>query len=307
VDPATGLVRGQSAQAVEGPLSTLVANQRLNIGARMMAVDAQATTAYVLTTSGLSIVPLTTVPATDRPIIQSPNGVVNAASRLPQLGQGGVVSILGRNLGRDDKAPEGNLPYALGGVCVTINNTQLPIASTSPGQINVQIPFDLAAGRYPVVVRNFEQKLASTAANITVARYAPAVIVDPDTKQPAIFHLDGRKVDKDNPPSRDDRLLIYAVGLGPVTGLRLSPGQVTPETPEAVTADVKVFIDDPTIREAEMDVESSKLVPGLVGVYQIQIYVPWYRRRGDKLPVTIQIGNVQSAKTGDFVPYIPMH
>jgi uncharacterized protein (TIGR03437 family) len=271
-----------------------------------MATDAQGTIAYVLTTSGLSIVPLETVPVANRPAIQAQNGVVNAASRLPQLGQGGIVSILGRNLGRDDKAAEGNLPFALGGVCVTINNTQLPIASTSPGQVNVQLPFDLAAGRYPVVVRNFEQKLASTPVNITIARYAPAVLVDPDTKQPAIFHLDGRRVDKDNAPTRDDRLLIYAVGLGPVTGVKLSPGQVTPESPEAVTGDVKVFIDDPTIRESEMDVESSKLVPGLVGVYQIQIYVPWYRRRGDNLPVTIEINKVQSAKTGDMVPYIPM-
>lgn len=306
VDPTTGIVRGQAFQAVEGPLSTLVGNNRLNINGRTMVTDAQGTTAYVLTTSGLSIVPLETVPAANRPAIQAQNGVVNAVSRLPQLAQGGIVSILGRNLGRDDKAPEGNLPFELGGVCVTINNTALPIASTSPGQVNVQIPWDLAAGRYPIVVRNLEQKLASAPANITVARYAPAVIVDPDTKEPAIFHIDGRRVNKDNPPSRDDRLLIYAVGLGPVTGVRLTAGQVTPESPEAVTGSVKVFIDDPTIREAEMDVESSKLVPGLVGVYQIQIYVPWYRRRGDSLPVTIEINKVQSPRTGDMVPYIPM-
>lgn len=306
VDPVTGLVRGQGFQAVEGPLSTLVGNSRLNINGRTMVTDAQATTAYVLTTSGLSIVPLEAVPAASRPAIQPQNGVVNAVSRLPQLPQGGIVSILGRNFGREEKAPEGDLPFALGGVCVTINNTRLPVASTSPGQVNVQIPWDLAAGRYPLVVRNFEQKLTSSAANITVARFSPAVIVDPDTKAPAIFHLDGRRVDQDNPPSRDDRLLIYAVGLGPVAGVRLSPGQVAPESPEATTGDVKVFIDDPTIREAEMDVESSKLVPGLVGVYQIQIYVPYYRRRGDRLPVTIEVNKIRSPNTGDLVPYIPM-
>lgn len=306
VDPATGIIRGQAYQGVEGPLSTLVGTQRLNIGSRMMAVDGAGTTAYVLTTSGLSIVPLEAVSQTNRPAIQTQNGVVNTASRLPQLAQGGLVSILGRNLARDDKAPDGNLPLALGGVCVTINNTQLPIASTSPGQINIQLPYDLAAGRYPVIVRSFEQKLSSAPVNITVARYAPAVLVDPDTKEPAIFFQDGRRVSKDNVPSRDDRLLIFATGLGAVTGVRLSAGQAAPEQPEAVTAPVKVFIDDPTIREAEMDVESSTLVPGLVGVYKVQIYVPWYRRRGDKLPVTIEINKVQSPRTGDMAPFIPM-
>lgn len=306
VDPSTGVTRGGSFQSVEGPLSTLVGTQRLNIGAHLMAVDGAGTTAYVLTTSGLSVVPLQAAAQADRPVIQTQNGAVNTASRLPQLAQGGLVSIVGRNLARDDKAPEGNLPLSLGGVCVTINNTQLPIASTSPGQINIQLPYDLAAGRYPVIVRSFEQRQSSPAYNITVVRHAPAVIVDPETKQPAIFFLDGRRVDDENAPSRDDRLLIFATGLGAVTGPRLSPGQMTPESPEAVTAPVRVFIDDPTIKEAEMDVESSVLVPGLVGVYQIQIYVPWSRRRGDRLPVTVEVNRVQSPRTGDMAPFIPM-
>lgn len=57
VDVTTGMPRG-SALALEGPLASQVGNQRVNVNGRTMAVDSSGTTAYVLTTSGLSIVPL---------------------------------------------------------------------------------------------------------------------------------------------------------------------------------------------------------------------------------------------------------
>ena len=43
--------------------------------------------------------------------------------------------------------------HLLGGACVTLNNTPLPLLATSPTQINAQLPPTLAAGRYPLMVR----------------------------------------------------------------------------------------------------------------------------------------------------------
>ncbi|MBL0158163.1 MAG: hypothetical protein IPP47_13825 [Bryobacterales bacterium] len=303
VDTATGTVRGSSS-ALEGPLATLVANGRVNVPGRTMAVDAQGSTAFVLTTSGLSIVPLTPISASERPVL-SANGIVNFASQQPTIGQGMPISIYGRNLGSDASAANGaNWPPNLGGVCVTINTTMLPLSLTSATQINAQLPPDLAPGRYPVVVRNLELKTSSNAANITVAKYAPAVLVDAATKQASIYHDDGSLVTRDNPAQRDDRLHLFALGLGPVKGPRLVAGQPTPDSPPGNTDPVKVFFDDPRIKESEMDVEESYLMPGLVGVYRIQVYVPWYRRRGTDLLVTVRIGNVDSPSKGTAVPTV---
>jgi hypothetical protein len=92
--------------------------------------------------------------------------------------------------------------------------------------------------------------------------------------------------------------------MGPVKGPRLVAGQPTPESPVGNTDAVKVFFDNPLINESEMDVEESIILPGLVGVYRVQIYVPWYRRRGSNLLVTLRIGNVDSPSKGQAVPTV---
>ena len=79
---------------------------------------------------------------------------------------------------------------------------------------------------------------------------------------------------------------------------------MTPASPEAATGTVKVFFDNPLIKESEIAVEKSILMPGLVGVYRIQVYVPWYRRRGERLLVTVRIGGVDSPSSGPAVPYV---
>jgi len=192
----------------------------------------------------------------------------------------------------------------LGGVCVTINTTMLPLSLTSATQINAQLPPDLAPGRYPVVVRNLELKTSSNAAKITVAKHAPAGLAEATTKQKSIYYDDGSLVTRDNPAQRDDRLHLFVLGLGPVKGPRLVAGQPTSDNPPGNTDPVKVFFGDPGIQESEMDVEESYLMPGLVGVYRIPVYVPWYRRRGTDLLVTVRIGNVDSPSKGTAVPTV---
>jgi uncharacterized protein (TIGR03437 family) len=302
VDVNTGQVRSTAA-ALEGPLTSLLVGGRANVSGRTMAVDADGTTAFALTTSGISIVPLTPLPVAERPAINR-DGIVNIGSQLPLVAQGTPVSIYGRNLGEEAKVDAGNWPLNLGGVCVTINNIAMPLSMTSGGQVNAHIPPDLVPGRYPVIVRRIDRKIASAATQLQVLRYAPAVLIDPATKAPAIYHEDGTPVSQQNPAERDDRLYIYAVGLGAVRGPRLQAGVPTPEEPKATTDAVKVFFDNPLIRESEMDVEDSTMAPGLVGVYRIQVYVPWYRRRGENLLVTVRVGNIDSPKTGPNVPTI---
>ncbi|HET8548535.1 MAG TPA: hypothetical protein VFL57_11045, partial [Bryobacteraceae bacterium] len=152
--------------------------------------------------------------------------------------------------------------------------------------------------------RSGDRKLASAAQQITIARYAPGVFTDPETKQPAVYHADGRPVTRDNPARRDQRLMLFATGLGVTKGGRVTAGSAAPSEPAAITDPVQVFFGNPRVRESEMVVEWSGLVPGLVGVYQINLYVPWYRIRGEAVPVTLRIGGIDSQSNGPAIPTI---
>jgi uncharacterized protein (TIGR03437 family) len=302
VDVNTGAPRG-SAQALEGPVSMLVGNARVNVAGRTLAMDTSTNTAYALTTSGISIVSLNTANTAPRPQMH-PNGIVSTSSYLPAFAPGSLVSIFGSELADSATVSSLPLPTLMGGVCVTVNNQPVPLFMTSEGQINAQIPPELAAGRYSVMVRSSDRKLASGVQQITVAKYAPGIFADPDTKRPAIYHQDGRPVTRDNPARRDDRLMLFATGLGVTKGGRVTAGNVAPAEPLALSDPVEVFFGNPKVKESEMVVEWSGLVPGLIGVYQANLYVPWYRITGDAVPVTLRVGGVDSQTSGPAVPAV---
>jgi uncharacterized protein (TIGR03437 family) len=296
----TQIVR--SASVLERPVSAPVGNQRANIDGRTMAIDMPNNVAYALTASGLSIVPMDVIPPANRPAI-NPNGVVNTASQLPQVAQGGLISILGRNFGASVSKNDAPWPTRLDGVCVTLNNRPLPLTMTSAGQINAQVPMDVAVGRYPLVVRNIANKAASLPSTVAVAKYAPAVLVDPATSQISVFDEDGQPITKDNPAKRDRPLRMLATGLGPTKPV--VPGGIgAPSSPLAVNDAIKVYFGDPRINGAEIIVDSSNLLPGYVGVYELMLRVPGNHLRGSALPVTIHIGSVTSPTTGPLAPVI---
>jgi len=302
VDAATGSAI-RSAPMLEGPLSQITTGAQVTIDGRIMAVDASGLTAYVLTESGLSIVPLDMVPAADRPQV-SARGIVNAASYQTTVAPNALISIFGRNLGASAQANNVPLPTVLGNICVTINNSPLPLFMSSTGQINAQLPPALATGNYTVIVRALDKKLASPPAALTVSRYAPAVLVDPVSNQIALFHEDGRAVTKDNRAKRDERLTMYALGLGATKGGTVGTGTASPSSPLAVTDPVQVFFGNPLIREAGIIVDWSGLTPNFIGLYHLNLRVPGDHLRGDALPVTIRIGTVSSPTTGPVVPTV---
>ncbi len=285
-----------AALALEGPLAAVTGTARANLSGRTMVVDPSGATAYVLTATGLSIIPLTFTASQTAPQLTG-TPVVNAANFVTAVASGGLISIFGRNLASNAVATAGTtLPTILGGSCVTVNNNPIPLLATSPGQINAQLPPTLAAGRYPIVVRSLDAQAASGSANMTVARYAPAVFID--ANGPAIFHKDGNRVDKIHPANRDEPLTIYATGMGLTTGARPAAGVPAPSSPAALTAPVQLYFGNPTISNSGVIVDWSGLVPGLVGTYMIKCRVPGNHLKGNALPVTIKIGGVSSITTG---------
>jgi uncharacterized protein (TIGR03437 family) len=301
VDVNTGNTLRASA-ALEGPLARVNGNQTMRISGRTLAVDAAGTTAYALTTSGLSIVPLDPVLPAERPIV-NPNGVVNLANSLPTLAPGSLAKLSGRNMASSASVDSGTRPTILGGACVTLNNVPLPLLMTSDQQINIQIPPTLAAGRYPLVVRSIDRKAASTQSVVTISKVAPVVFMD-EKNNALIYHKDGQLVTRDNPANRDEPLSILATGLGVTKGGRVTAGEPSPSNPLAVTGTVNVYFGSPQYKQSEMIVDWSGLAPGLIGVYQINIRVPGFHSTGKALPVTIRAGGVLSPSSGPTVPVV---
>jgi uncharacterized protein (TIGR03437 family) len=324
VDANTGNTL-RSVPALEGPIAQVNGPAaRTSIGGRTMEVDSTATTAYLLTTSGLSIIPLDIPAIPDRPAVNQ-RGIVNLASLQVSIAQNGLVSIQGRNLATSASSEQGRqLPTTMGGVCVTMqalgaanvagpNAAQqaanatpraLPLLMTSPTQINAQIPPEFGTGNFQLVVRNIDKKVATIAQNVSLIRYSPAVFLDANG-QAQITHADGKPVTRQNPAKRDERLFLFAAGLGLPTGTtRITSGTPAPSNPVAPTVKPQVFFGRTDFVQSEMIVDESILMPGSVGIYRIALRVPGFRTTGQDLPVTVRIGGVNSPTTGNLVPRV---
>ena len=140
---------------------------RVNVPARQMAADTQGN-AYILTLSGLTVVPLTTGSNTI-PTLNNQQPIVNASNGSLVLQAGAFVTINGQNLAAN-AAPSGlTAPTRLGGSCVTLSDIAIPLLRTSPTQIQAQLPPDLRPGVYVAQVRSIANAQQSTPVVVTVA------------------------------------------------------------------------------------------------------------------------------------------
>jgi len=120
-----------------------------------------------------------------------------------------------------------------------------------------------------------------------VVKYAQAILTNAATLDALVFHDDGTPVDKSHKAKRDEPIVMYAIGLGPTKGATITAGRRTPASPLYVTDKVEVFFGDPTIKEARIIVDWSGLVPGSIGLYQLNLRVPGAHLKGDALPAII--------------------
>ena len=266
-------------------------NNQTQLLPRGLALD-NANNVYLLSYSGLSIVSLASA-AGSTPTFTA-NNVLNSASRTSPVAGGSLISIIGSNLAETASALNTPLPLSLGGVCVTANEVAIPLLITSSNQIDAQLPPNLS-GRVTLTVRSTRLGVSSPGVQVQVNAAAPGLFsLDIDgQKRAALFHAnDFMLVTPDYPAERDEYLVLYATGVGPTTPT-VPAGQLTPETPVSrTTQSIGV-----SIGGHPYAVVSSELAPGYVGVYQITIYVPGNRVRGDNLAVVVTAGGSSSATT----------
>jgi YVTN family beta-propeller protein len=144
--------------------------QQINVPGRMMAVDSRGTV-YLLTVSGLTMVPTTATNTASRPTLpQGARSIVNANDGTTTYRVGSFLAINGTGLAAAATADTVPLPTVLGGSCVTFNDIPLPIISATPTQIVAQIPPEVRPGLNIVQVRSLLNAQQSDTVTVTVLR-----------------------------------------------------------------------------------------------------------------------------------------
>ncbi len=202
------------------------------------------------------------------PVAAGINAVVSGASYLSGLAPGGIVSVFGTGLLNTPglvSATTEPLPRVLNGTQVLINGMAAPLYAVMKGpdwdQINFQLPFEAT------------DSLITLQINDTIVSIPAAVV------QPAVFTWDGSRViaqhadysliSTDAPARRNEVIILYAAGLGPVQP-PVDSGVATPLAPYSEAQ----YPPSVQIGNQSAEVIFAGLTPGSIGLYQINVRVP---------------------------------
>ncbi len=268
VAPLTG--SGSSASA-----SITVGASQLQVGANNIVARYSGDTSLNAATGTIAI--QVTVVSTGPPAI---TGMANGASFRQAFAPGMVLTIFGTNLADTTWiASTVPLPTSTSGVGVTIGGVNAPLYYLSPGQLNVQIPYETAVGSSVMIVTNNGR---STSTSLTVAAAAPGLFTD----------ASGAIVPSST-VARGGVFTLYLTGAGavsPAIPTGTAPAVTTPVAQLPVPVQTRTV----TIGGVQAVIEFAGIPATLVGVTQVNVRVPSNAPLGTQ-PVVVTIGGVPSA------------
>jgi uncharacterized protein (TIGR03437 family) len=154
----------------------------------------------------------------------------------------------------------------------TVNGAPIPVLFLSPTQINAQLPVQVT-GAADIVLHT--PAGASDILHVNISPVAPAVFqsgtAGPMTGIPTVFRASNQLlVTNSNPVHLNDRLTIYLTGMG-ATSPAVPAGSAAPSNQLART------VIPATVKLGGMPlwVEFAGMAPGLAGVYQVNVLVPF--------------------------------
>jgi uncharacterized protein (TIGR03437 family) len=215
------------------------------------------------------------------------------------------IEIYGQNLAATTTDWTGgfhgnNAPTSVGGTTVTVGGKPLFIDYVSPGQVNGQVPSDVATGPQQVIVTTGAGSSAPFTITVNATEpglLAPAPFKLDNTQYAVALFLDGFY---DLPPGLvsqvaskravpGDTIILYGIGFGPLSDGTLA-GVIDPGT-NKVNAPMDI-----SIGGMSAQVTYAGLTPGSVGLYQFNVVVPNIPA-SDVTPVTFRPGGVQGTQT----------
>jgi uncharacterized protein (TIGR03437 family) len=233
------------------------------------------------------------VMANNAPIL-SQNGVVHVFNRLVGAGlaPGEIVEIYGDNLASqtvtDMAVP---LPTVLAGTSVSIGNIPAPLFYVSPVQIDAQIPWTLTPGnQYQIQVN--ANGAVSTPGSVTIVPAAPGIAAAASGLALAQHNADFSSVTESSPARPGEYVVLYLAGLG-ATDTVVATGAAAPSSP-LIHPLISPTL---TLDGSSVPIAFVGLVPGYVGLYQIDVQIPANAPNGDLLLSVGQPGAVASNVT----------
>ena len=212
----------------------------------------------------------------------SSGGVVNGGSFQPVLAPGTDATIFGSHFAAiPTSASSVPFPYSLGGVSVTVNGTPAPVFYADSGQINFQVPYEIAVGTASVVVS--VNGVPSAAVPVTITAAAPGILFLPGNQavtQNQDYSINGAA----NPAKVGSYVTLYLVGGGAATPA-VNTGMAASASPLSTFDGVSV-----TIGGAPANVVFAGLTPGSVGLMQVNLQIPDLPAGNHAVKVTVGSG-----------------
>jgi uncharacterized protein (TIGR03437 family) len=222
-------------------------------------------------------------------------GVVNNGSFAPNpapLAPGSIAAVFGNNLNNgtfvlgSSFGTNGRLVTTLGGSSATVNNIPAPMFYATPGQLGIQIPYELTGGTATIRVTVAGQ--TSVPRTFNVDTVAPGIFTTTNDGKgtAALLHQDGvTPVTAGNPAKPNEVVISFLTGLG-----ALSPALQTGE-PAALNRAGNPVI---TVDGSAAEILFAGGGPGFVGLNQINFRIPPNTRTGAAIPVVLTASGKQS-------------
>jgi len=276
--PATWL----SATQLTAPVA---ANLLAAPGAVSVKVSTPGATDSNAATFTISPAPLVTpLPAT------SSAGIINAASGLPGIAPGSLISIYGVNLAAGTaSAAAVPLPNALSGTTVIVNGTPAPLIFASPLQLNVQVPFETSVGTANLVVQSGSLKAGPVTFEVVAA--APGVLTMAKTNHAIAQNYPDQTLNSaDSPASPGQYVTVYLTGQGAV-----DHPVATGASPPASPFSVPVASIEARVGGQPAKIAFAGLAPGFVGLLQMNLVIPDIA--SGEQPLQVSIGGIAANPT----------
>jgi uncharacterized protein (TIGR03437 family) len=217
----------------------------------------------------------------------SSGAILNAASLAvgSPVAAGSLATAYGSFLvDQPAAASDSSLPNELSGLSVQIGNSlRAPLLAVASGKVTFQFPWELA-GQSQLTVAVTKGGQTSAPQTVKLAAVAPGIFTTNGlgTGQAVVYDSSNQLVDLSNPTTAGATIQIFCTGLGPVSN-QPATGSATPADTSAVTATIPTV----NIGNKPAPVLNASLVPGLVGVYQVNAVVPARVSTGAAVQITV--------------------
>ena len=179
---------------------------------------------------------------------------------------GSLLTIYGSGFAVARNQPQSlPLPTAAAATTVSIDSIPAPILYASPGQMNVQVPYEVSPGAAVAVVNNGCG--ASAPVIFQVAQAAPYALQS--GAGAVAFNQDGSLNSSANPAPSGSVITVYLTGIGPV-----SPAVATGAGAPGTQLSWATLPYSATIGGWNSGVYFLGLTPGTAGVAQADLVVP---------------------------------